>query len=58
MHNSEPGGRRKRLLRALLSASASMLVLLAGCAPGKTGQPMDLTILSTGDVGGYVDPCG
>ena len=45
------------VLFAILSAVLSPF-LLSACTIGRAGPPLELTILATGDVRGYVDPCG
>ena len=50
--------RLSRTARALLWAVCA-LVVLSGTGCGTTArQPIDLVVLHTNDVGGYIEPCG
>lgn len=51
--------------RTLTLIVAMVITAAAGCTPTKPVEPtakpkgpIDLTILHTADVGGYIDPCG
>ena len=59
------GSTRDQVRRAIGQNWIAVLVIVtltlaasAGCTTGKPKGPIDLTILHTADVGGYIDPCG
>ncbi len=52
--------RLSRTVKTLLWTACALAVILSatGCSTTVARQPIDLVVLHTNDVGGYIEPCG